>query len=80
MADSKKSELEQLVELLTKALNDTKSKDCDSKPALDGMAKQALHEYKAISASLSGFPKKRSDKKTDPRWKLPPLSPQADTK
>ncbi len=76
---TKKPELEQLVELLTKALNDTKSKACDSKPALDGKADQALREYKAISASLRGFPNKKSDKETDPRWKLPPLSPRADT-
>ena len=78
----KQSELEQLVELLTKALNDTKSKECDSKPALEGKAKQALDEYIAISASLRGFPNEDpdKDKETDPRWKLPPLSSRADTK
>jgi len=70
-----KSELEQLVELLTKALNDTKSKDCD----LKGEAKRAVDEYKTISESLMGFPNGRSDKEIDPRWKLPPLSPQAKT-
>ncbi len=80
MAESKKkSELEQLCELLTKTLNDTKSKDCDSILALDGKAKQALHEYKAISESLMGFPNEKLDNETDPRWKLPPLSPRADT-
>lgn len=79
MADNKKSELEQLVALLTKSLNDTKSKACDSKPALEGKADIAFKEYKAISESLMGFPNKKSDKETDPRWKLPPLSPRADT-
>lgn len=77
---TKKSELEQLVELLTKALNDTKLKACDSKPVLDGEAGRALQEYKAISASLRGFPNEKPDKEeTDPRWKLPPLSLRADT-
>ena len=80
MTNSKKSELEQLVELLTKALNDSKLQVNDVKPqTLEGEAKRAFYEYKAMSESLRGFSNGRSDKETDPRWKLPPLSTRADT-
>ena len=80
MTNSKKSELERLVELLTKTLNDSKSQVNHVNPqTLEGEAKRAFDEYKAMSESLMGFPNKQSDTEIDPRWKLPPLSPQADT-
>ena len=78
---TRKSEVDRLCEAVIKALNNKNLKDCESKPALIGNAMLALEKYKAISSSLRGFPNEdpNNEKETDPRWKLPPLNPRADT-
>lgn len=85
MPDKKKSKGEYKVEvtaepdfqllvqtLLAKALSESKS------DALVGAAKQAADDYSDIVDALAGFPNRQKSEK-DPRWKLPPLSPRADT-